>query len=328
MHQLSPISTAIVSASQWDILDFEDVEKDLANKLTDNDISAVLKSINARDMLKRLKLCGCTNITGIGLNPLRGSAVLEQVDLSFVGKHGKTKIAPMHIELKISDEAVVPILESIISTNGCSLKYILYPWRWRAGRQENELLAQFQRRYNAMFRTRSSNLNCSHCSINMRDHQNWMISGLQNNICYDCLKPFCSECSDEGGEGDDILKYCCICEKDYCQNCIPVIECARCNDKICKGCENMKTCHECNQANCKDCIKTCDGCKRTLCAADNCVDIFDCHGCSKVHCSDCYNGKEHDVKFCEECDTFYCSGCRVEKVKKDGMASCQSNVLY
>ena len=65
MHRLQPISTAIVSASQWDILDFEDVEGELANKLTDDDISAVLKSINAHDVLKRLKLCGCTTITGI-----------------------------------------------------------------------------------------------------------------------------------------------------------------------------------------------------------------------------------------------------------------------
>jgi len=63
MHRLSPISTAIILAQQWDILDFEDIEKELANKLTDNDISAVLKSINAQDVLKRLKLCGCINIT-------------------------------------------------------------------------------------------------------------------------------------------------------------------------------------------------------------------------------------------------------------------------
>ena len=65
MHRQTPISAAIISASQWDILDFEDVEKELAKKLTDDDISAVLKSINAQDVLKRLKLCGCINITGI-----------------------------------------------------------------------------------------------------------------------------------------------------------------------------------------------------------------------------------------------------------------------
>jgi hypothetical protein len=49
MHQLSPISKAIISASQWDILDFEDINKELAYELTDYDISTVLKSINAQD---------------------------------------------------------------------------------------------------------------------------------------------------------------------------------------------------------------------------------------------------------------------------------------
>ena len=67
MHRLSPISAAIISAQQWDILDFEDVNKELANKLTDDDISAVLKCINVQDVLKKLKLFGCINIEGHGI---------------------------------------------------------------------------------------------------------------------------------------------------------------------------------------------------------------------------------------------------------------------
>jgi len=61
IHRPSSLSAAILSASQWDILDFEDIEKELANKLTDEDINAVLKYMNARDVLKKLKLCGCIN---------------------------------------------------------------------------------------------------------------------------------------------------------------------------------------------------------------------------------------------------------------------------
>ena len=52
-NHLSDISTAIVSAQQWDILDFEDVEKELANRLTDDGIYAILKSINAQDMFSK-----------------------------------------------------------------------------------------------------------------------------------------------------------------------------------------------------------------------------------------------------------------------------------
>jgi len=37
MHRLSNRSRAIISPLQWDILDFEDVNEGLANKLTDDD---------------------------------------------------------------------------------------------------------------------------------------------------------------------------------------------------------------------------------------------------------------------------------------------------
>ena len=329
MHRLSPISKGIVSASQWDILDFEDVEKDLANKLTDNDIYAILKCINAHDVLKRLKLCGCINITGIGLNPLRGSAVLEQVDLSLVGKHEKPKINP---EPMISGEAVVPILESIISTDGCSLKYIKFPWKWRVGREDYELLAQFNRRYNDMFTRRSSRLCCTHCKTSMRDNGNWMGTGnLHNFICYDCLKPFCQGCADETGEGIGSLQYCGHCEKDYCQECIDMPHCASCYFKKCKGCGdmNLKACGECGHASCEDCINTCDGCNRTCC--DDCAVMRRCGGddCNKVHCEGCYNGKEYDVKFCEECEKMSCIGCKLSLMKKHGVIcrACASDTV-
>ena len=87
MHRQSPTSKAIISASQWDILDFEDIERELANILTDDNIYAVLKCINAQDVLKRLKLCGCINITGVGLQPLLGSTTLEQIDISLVRQY-------------------------------------------------------------------------------------------------------------------------------------------------------------------------------------------------------------------------------------------------
>ena len=319
MHRLSPISTAIISAQQWDTLDFEYIEKELANKLTDEDMNAVLKSIGAQDVLKKLKLCGCINITGIGLHPLRGSTVLEQIDISIAGKNEKPKINP---EPQISGEAVVPILESIISINGCSLKYIKFPRKWRVGRKDNELLAQFNRRYNDMFTRRSSRLCCTHCKTSMRDNGNWMGTGnLHNFICYDCLKPFCSECADETGEGIGSLKYCGICEKDYCQECMDIPHCASCCCRKCKGCGgiNMKVCGGCGNSICEDCLNTCDGCNRTCC--DDCAPMRHCEGdgCNKIHCENCYNGKEYDIELCEECEKMSCSSCKLSLMKKHGM---------
>ena len=127
MHRLSDRSRAIVSPLQWDVLDFEDVSKDLANKLTDDDIYAILKCICAQDVLKRLKLCGCINIEGHGLNPLMGSVVIEQIDFSLVRKHEKQKIESKR---RISLEAIVFVLDSILSLDDCALKYIQFPDQW------------------------------------------------------------------------------------------------------------------------------------------------------------------------------------------------------
>ena len=90
MHRPSSFtraSDAIISAHQWDILDFEDVDKELANMLSDDDLCSILQCINAQDVLKRLKLCGCINITGVGLQPLLGSTTLEQIDISLVRQY-------------------------------------------------------------------------------------------------------------------------------------------------------------------------------------------------------------------------------------------------
>ena len=174
MHRPSPISAAITSAQQWDMLDFEDIEKELANKLTDNDISAVLKCINAQDVLRRLKLCGCVNITGRGLNPLRNSIILEQIDISLIRKYEKPSYNKPRS--KISEEAVVPILDSIISSDDCSLKYIQFPMKWRAigmnGIEDNPLMV-LQRRFNALLSNRAfRGVNCIHCAVRIHPAQN------------------------------------------------------------------------------------------------------------------------------------------------------------
>jgi len=230
---------AIVLSEQWDTLDFEDVDKELANKLTDDDISAVLNSINAHDVLKRLKLCGCSNITGIGLNPLRDSVVLEQLDISLVGKHDNPRIEP---EPKISEEAVLPILDGIISSDGCTLKYIQFPWKWR-GRPPGMERYTFSRRYNQQLNTRG--ICCSKCNRRMTNEQEWLNGMMVNTkICYDCLKPICTQC-DMDEEADFCQPF--HCEGDGCDN-------YTCSD--CRGISgdfDVKECEECRMVYCASC---------------------------------------------------------------------------
>ena len=118
-EELSDNSKAILSSLEWDVLDFEDIEKSLAVRLTDDDLHAVLKCINAHDVLKKLKLTGCINITGCSLEPLRSSTVIQLIDLSLAKQFESPRSV---VESKISQEVVTPILDSIVSANGSSLK--------------------------------------------------------------------------------------------------------------------------------------------------------------------------------------------------------------
>lgn len=74
----SALASRILS---WRQLDFGDIETDLAERITDDDLAAVLICIDAKNLLQKLKLQGLMNVTGRGLRPLRGSTVIQQIDL-------------------------------------------------------------------------------------------------------------------------------------------------------------------------------------------------------------------------------------------------------
>ena len=111
---------AIISAIDWSVLDFGDIEKILASKLSDGVIDKILRNIDAVNDLQILKLAGCVNISGIGLNVLRSSVVIKQIDLSLVGKHEVPVIEPDPL---LSEDLVIPILDSVIN-GGSSLKQL------------------------------------------------------------------------------------------------------------------------------------------------------------------------------------------------------------
>ena len=283
-HRLSPISTAIVSAQQWDTLDFEDIEKELANKLSDDDIYAILKCINAHDVLKRLSLAGCINISGMGLEPLRGSVALEQIDLSRTDKNIDDPAIlsypyPNPRMSVLSEEIVVNLLDSIVNKDGCSLKYILFPQMWRDETFVSSVIGDFRTRYNQMYQNRQ--LECSKCNRSMGDELEWLVGrdtrvthrfrdSCQKNTCYSCLKTFCAECLDDDDESDfpEFLKLCGTCDRDYCADCSLTLPCSTpgCGDGgdglTCSGC--MATCDTCKKKVCKEfCLHFCNGCDRS-----------------------------------------------------------------
>ena len=64
----SGAAAAIMTSNSWEALDFGDIEKYLAAKLSDDDVGAILLCIKAKTTLKTLKLTGCVNIKVVDLN--------------------------------------------------------------------------------------------------------------------------------------------------------------------------------------------------------------------------------------------------------------------
>ena len=108
------------TTNQWQELDFGDCEGNLSSKLTDDDMHSILICIGAIYNLKILKLIGCTNITGSGLEPITGSMVLE-----WIASNSDKDVPPA--ESNISDDVLISILERIIESPDSKLQVIFFP---------------------------------------------------------------------------------------------------------------------------------------------------------------------------------------------------------
>ena len=255
----SPSST---SHEGWSVLDFEEVEKSLALKLQDNDLRAMLICIDAKNNLKWLKLAGCIRIVGHGLEPLRGSKMLEHLDLSLkwslltdpqikkleadyeryglsmndfnrsLDLSGSSLLN--NPDPKMNEEAVLPILNSIVNESGNSLKLIQLPENWNL--LSSEMLGQFYARYNELLHGR--NLHCSDCNELCRSQDpdsQWFGQSGQSRTCYSCVKHFCIRHLNNS-------KRCKYCKRLYCEDC--VIVCEKCEK--CSGCvEGVEECEGC-----------------------------------------------------------------------------------
>lgn len=292
-HAVSIDTITALNGYNRDTLDFADVETDLASRLSDYDVHAVLIIIDAANRLKTLRLSHCTNITGSCLEPLRGSLVLEKIDLSLVGDNESPKIEmdpTAHLPI-MSFEHILPILDSIIHRNGNSLGHIQFPHISRAivlgkypGSSE---FRQFVTRYNEMWKKRGV-IGCSKCHADINAcgdttymHSNrWMhIFGIQFNTCYGCTRHFCDDCSskvvvadDEKGRIDtQMLAFCTHCQKYYCADCKRMERCQvgiGCDKYVCSDCDFLHKCSGCSWKMCGDCFlerRCSSGCNEAFC---------------------------------------------------------------
>ena len=128
----------------WDSLYFGLVEKSLANKLTDGDIGAVLRCVNAKEKMTHLCITNCTNITGSGLMPIRGSVKLEGIKLHPSGPAIKPGT-------KLCESIVMSFLDSIMDNDHDDFKLSSCAVPGWPGVHESVHFKQFARRYNRLF---------------------------------------------------------------------------------------------------------------------------------------------------------------------------------
>jgi len=199
----------------------------------------MLRGIDAVNNLHILKLAGCVNISGSGLDTLRSSVAIEQIDLSLVGKHESPIIEP---EPLLFEDVLIPILDSIIN-RGSSLKQLEFPKNWRNSKSTSMTL--FLDRYDDYLM--SQRYYCFKCDTLLTGGREWTSpivaphqNGTQNCTCTLCLKHFCYNCTEE--DGSEFASWCTKCEKLYCEECSPSTECSNCYLYFCNECEEMKEC--------------------------------------------------------------------------------------
>ena len=312
-------SSTLIVGNDWDVLDFGQIEKELAAKLSDNDMISILVHIDAINKVKRLKLTNCTNITGVGLRPLQFSTVIEQIDLSLVGQQQRPELDP---EPPISCELVLPILYSIINQDRCALKHLEFPKIWRDNDTSDTAgFIDFIMEYNEMMENRGA-ASCSKCNQTLEHRHRPMIEcdddepryyGSQQSTCHQCLKYYCTNCTDE--DGNYYLNDCYTCERRYCKECCETkADCASCSAKFCRGCVHHN-CARCTAGMCDYCyledFGPCDECQLNWCFQCNGINdtyIKHCHTCGVSRCCLECSEKEgvNGVHKCRRCDLQSC----------------------
>ena len=300
--------SSAIAGNQWDVLDFGEIEKEVAENLSDADIKRVLQCIGAANNVKRLKLTNCTNITGTCLEPLRGSLIIEQIDLSHAGDNRKSA------STQISCDHVLPILDSIIDREGCALKHLHFPSMWRNEPSDESDFHAFIVRYDEMMRGRGV-ISCLECNEILSSDGGDLIEtatcadhySTQVNTCHGCLKHYCY-CCEIDDEKKFILDECGICKRDYCKGCSTLTYCSGCGYEICGYCYD---CYQC------ECVK----CNREVCP--KCIqegeDVFKCDYYDKCYCRECH---DDDVNsWCNQCYVECCVECRVQRYRR-GQLDC------
>ncbi|KAK1745670.1 hypothetical protein QTG54_003594 [Skeletonema marinoi] len=280
---------------QCEVLDFVDIPLSLASRLSDDDLGAILVCIDAKHKLKQLKLTHCTNVVGHGLEPLRGSTVVEKLDLGLVRQFEAPYLrrAPggsiyefLFDDAKLSEGPVCAIIDSIYRRETDSLDRLQYPHKWSVNLSEPDVLVPIY----------DNNVLRSERVKQLVDEHNIIVNKFACCLYfgYEDEKDLCSSLEDDESLGSALVDVCISC-KDA-----SFTVCSNCNDIVCYEC----------------------------CDADKCDD------CDIIHCPRCRDHSLEKVTWCEaagygsDCSP-RCSSCRLKSCRNgtNACTECRSEVF-
>ena len=326
--------------------------KNMKTAMTDGQLAALLRRVNGKEAVEEIDLSMCTQMTGSGLEPLRGSTVLRSANLCFRGRGGVHTVTRANDEKKWPDidlRAIVSIVESFPPFSGrtlahpgiCSLN--LFSDEGNSGKKRwkgyKEALLGLQKAYrkNYCSNVRGNPLPCPKCEKPM---QYW----LRNpDISTMGVESYCTHCHSLNGdiicEGDypmhpdtGILQGCDSCTKQYDFD--NLLVCSICYEEETTSCldcfktkpeKNMVVCSMCDIANCTCCngydhyfheltIQACQGCKVVACGI--------CR--EQAHCKDTYCNN-YSRWWCADCPGLKaCSRCEKIRCEEECLTSCAS----
>lgn len=234
----------------WRTIDFSTVDAERRKKITDRTIDALLCSVYAREVTTNLNLFGCEGITGVGLQSLRGSKVLEGIDLRFYGGTCPRGLPTLPDCDVISDVicSMPPI--AFRSEGGVfglkMLRVDRFPYLSLSVlpktmcEEEEQLRKDISLQMKHLFRSFSiavasklefeSTACCRGCNKSVYDKVvtkdkmrecNVYDRFAPRSICFACMGPHC------GNDGCIEMNRCDICEKQSCSECEKMMKCGK-----------------------------------------------------------------------------------------------------
>ena len=222
----------------------------------------------SRNLVRTLRLTGCTNIIGSGLKPLIKPGILEELDLNISSKdeirrHFKSPAGGKCF--KLQEDVVLLILSKMLPPDmaavAFSLKIVSFPKLWRVN--DASAMFQFLEDFDKALNNRKFRCSSKTCG----------------NLCHDRVpQDLYDDVTEAALSKDDPLygihlSVCSFCKGSFC-------------GKM-DACEMEGCCLICDASACKDCYKDlamteCDGCYGLMC-----LDVCSGPLCSNCHCLYC-----------------------------------------